>query len=348
MRKNNYFYITLLIIILAINTGCGGGSGTSGGGDYSSFGQITIPTSSPSIEPSASPSESPTTSPSPSPSPSVSVSPSPSPSPSTSPTINPGPGPGPNPSPNPSSSPLYELTKTIIVDSPGYIAYGNNEYAVINTGNNTITIISTEGTIVRTITDVLFTNLMSIASNGVQWFIQNGNNIYRFDIDWTNGDTIKDKKSLDANSLFLPFVNAASLEAMDTSGIPQGFSPQSLADINNPTCIAIDKLNNVYITYNHGVRKSTIANKNIVYFGKQGSGNCEFLFPTGIHVDDAGYVYVVDSGNNRIQILKPDGTFYTKISIDGKPVGIVLDNNGNLCITISANNKILIYKKITL
>ena len=34
-----------------------------------------------------------------------------------------------------------------------------------------------------------------------------------------------------------------------------------------------------------------------------------FLFPRGVAVDDQGYIIVGDSGNNRIQVFEPDGTF---------------------------------------
>ena len=38
----------------------------------------------------------------------------------------------------------------------------------------------------------------------------------------------------------------------------------------------------------------------------------QFLNPSGIYVDGSGNVYVVDSGNNRIQEFSSDGTFITK------------------------------------
>nr|WP_269438171.1 6-bladed beta-propeller [Phosphitispora fastidiosa] len=37
-------------------------------------------------------------------------------------------------------------------------------------------------------------------------------------------------------------------------------------------------------------------------FGQPGSGDGEFVYPVGIHVDDSGKIYIADWGNNRIQV----------------------------------------------
>lgn len=41
----------------------------------------------------------------------------------------------------------------------------------------------------------------------------------------------------------------------------------------------------------------------------EGSGDGQFKFPRGVAVDENGFIIVGDSGNNRIQIFNPDGTF---------------------------------------
>lgn len=45
-----------------------------------------------------------------------------------------------------------------------------------------------------------------------------------------------------------------------------------------------------------------------------GSGDGQFKFPRGVAVDENGFIIVGDSGNNRIQIFNPDGTFL-KVSL---------------------------------
>jgi len=46
--------------------------------------------------------------------------------------------------------------------------------------------------------------------------------------------------------------------------------------------------------------------------GSAGNGNLEFSNPSGLTVDTAEYIYVSDTGNNRIQILDKDGNFLGK------------------------------------
>lgn len=41
----------------------------------------------------------------------------------------------------------------------------------------------------------------------------------------------------------------------------------------------------------------------------EGTDEGQFKFPRGIAVDDQGYIIVGDSGNNRVQIFNPDGSF---------------------------------------
>ncbi len=49
----------------------------------------------------------------------------------------------------------------------------------------------------------------------------------------------------------------------------------------------------------------------VASFGSTGSGNGQFNDPRGITVDTAGNVLVVDSGNNRVQVLGFDGSQFT-------------------------------------
>ncbi|MCX7805379.1 MAG: SMP-30/gluconolactonase/LRE family protein [Planctomycetota bacterium] len=54
------------------------------------------------------------------------------------------------------------------------------------------------------------------------------------------------------------------------------------------------------------------------FLGKEaeaGSDNAHFRNPLGVACDAEGRIYVADSGNNRIQIFKPDGTFLATLPV---------------------------------
>ena len=75
-----------------------------------------------------------------------------------------------------------------------------------------------------------------------------------------------------------------------------------------PACISFDKDDNFYITEidNDRIQVFDKNEKHITMFGKGGAGNGEFKNLHGIKVDKTtGWIYVADSGNNRIQVFKP-------------------------------------------
>ncbi len=99
--------------------------------------------------------------------------------------------------------------------------------------------------------------------------------------------------------------------------------PAPFAQLNNPQGVAVDSAGNVYIadTTNNRIRKvvpssdgdpthaiiTTIAgNGRPGYSGDGGPAtSAQLQFPRGVAVDSAGNVYIADSGNNVIRVLKP-------------------------------------------
>jgi len=84
-------------------------------------------------------------------------------------------------------------------------------------------------------------------------------------------------------------------------------------------------------------------------WGSQGTGEGQFVNPLAIAVDSTGNaIYVVDSGNNRIQEFDNNGTFITQWGSIGisngqfnNPSGIAVDSNtGNVFVIDSGNNRI--------
>ncbi|MGC9435944.1 MAG: SMP-30/gluconolactonase/LRE family protein [Methanomicrobiales archaeon] len=82
-------------------------------------------------------------------------------------------------------------------------------------------------------------------------------------------------------------------------------------------------------------------------WGSSGTGEGQFDYPRGIAIDDAGYVYVTDSWNNRVQKFTSDGDFVTRWGSAGSesgefsdPGGIAADGDGYVCVADTGNHRI--------
>ncbi len=74
--------------------------------------------------------------------------------------------------------------------------------------------------------------------------------------------------------------------------------------------------------------------------GLSGAGNGEFTNPVGVAVDALGNVWVVDTGNHRIEELGPDGSYVRQVGSAGaqggqfeSPSYITIDANGDLWVS---------------
>jgi sugar lactone lactonase YvrE len=141
------------------------------------------------------------------------------------------------------------------------------------------------------------------------------------------------------------------------------------ARFNYPHALAVDRNGNVYVAdeYNYTIRKitngtvvTTLAGNAGRYGSRDGTGDsAQFLYPSGVAVDESGNVYVADSGNSTIRKITSDGEVMTLAgsarqsgSTDGTgsearfnyPIGMAVDGNGNVYVTDSGNKTI---RKIT-
>lgn len=78
-------------------------------------------------------------------------------------------------------------------------------------------------------------------------------------------------------------------------------------------------------------------------FGKRGSGNGEFNFPRDLAVGKDGRLYIVDSGNFRVQVFDRDGKFLKSFGNVGRQIGqfarpkeIATDPAGNVYVVDTA------------
>lgn len=132
-----------------------------------------------------------------------------------------------------------------------------------------------------------------------------------------------------------------------------------------PSGVCVDPNGNVYVAdfNNHKIRKitpagvvTTVAGSVLGYLDGTGT-SAKFNNPTGVAVDNAGNLFVADSGNNRIRKITPGGIVSTFAgstggSADGLgtaanfslPYGLCFDNAGNIYVADEGNNRI---RKIT-
>jgi trimeric autotransporter adhesin len=135
-----------------------------------------------------------------------------------------------------------------------------------------------------------------------------------------------------------------------TAGYSGDNGPATGAQLDQPSCVAVDAAGNLYIadTLNYRIREvsggviTTVAGNGIYGFsGDNGPAtNAEFDYPYGIAVDSAGNLYFADVGNMRIRKVS-NGVITTVATTEGLyPGGVAVDSAGNLYIADTGNNLI--------
>lgn len=179
------------------------------------------------------------------------------------------------------------------------------------------------------------------------------------------------KKSLLIVGLALPCLaqaqNISTIGGSGTGGFSGDGAAATAAKLNGPSGVAVDLAGNVYVAdaYNHRVRKiaktgtiSTIAGKGTAGFsGNDGAATAaELKNPTGVAVDNAGNVYVLDFGNNCIRKITTSGNIVAYagdgalgFAGDGgaataaklyQPAGMYMDAANNLFIADGFNHRV--------
>ena len=156
----------------------------------------------------------------------------------------------------------------------------------------------------------------------------------------------------------------------------QGNGKANALPMWNPFDVAVDAQGNVYIadTNDNIIQKvDTSGNITVVagvskpcYAGRCGDGGlatkARLNAPQGVLLDGKGNIYIADTGDNRVRVVKPNGNIYpfagnfatscsggTQSCGDGglavkaslsAPEGLALDNKGNVYIADSGDNRV--------
>ena len=125
-----------------------------------------------------------------------------------------------------------------------------------------------------------------------------------------------------------------------------GSHGDSNSQFEEPTGIAIDSSNNVYISdmdfenccnpLHHTVQKFTNNGSFITKWG----GNGAFVNPMGIVIDSSGNVYVADQVHQRIAKFTNNGTFIADWSSQINPTDIAIDSSDNVYVTEMFDSRI--------
>lgn len=115
----------------------------------------------------------------------------------------------------------------------------------------------------------------------------------------------------------------------------------SAASFDHETPAGDDRLLVVVAVY-----KDTAGIASLV-FGSNGTGEGEFTSPSCVAIDSDGYIYVTDTGNNRVQKFTSAGVFVLEWGSAGagngeldSPQGIAVSSDGTIYVADTDNNRI--------
>jgi tripartite motif-containing protein 71 len=128
-------------------------------------------------------------------------------------------------------------------------------------------------------------------------------------------------------------------------------------EYSSPSGVAVDRSGVVFIadSGNHRVQKTNawtnamtdLSGNFLGQFGRAGKAEGEFESPSDVVLDAEGNLYVVDSGNARVQKVTQDGKFLATWGKPGsgpgeldRPLCIALGPDGSVYVTDSGNNRV--------
>ncbi|PCH69110.1 MAG: hypothetical protein COC01_02140 [Bacteroidetes bacterium] len=178
-------------------------------------------------------------------------------------------------------------------------------------------------------------------------------------------------------NIYIADASNQRIRLIDTSGVIstiagtgiQGSSgnggPATSAQLNFPKDVHVDPTGNIYIVARNSHRILLIDSAGIItkivglssgFTGDGGQATSATLsYPTGVHVDATGNIYIADKNNLRIRLIDTSGIINTiaggssnlpddggpaNLAQLGKPTGVHIDETGNIYIVDQLNHRI--------
>ena len=114
----------------------------------------------------------------------------------------------------------------------------------------------------------------------------------------------------------------------------------------HPSGVAVDDVDNIYVSSQHKLQKFTSSGELIKCVGRRGSKEGEFNDPCGVTIHN-NQVYVCDAENHRIQVFELDLNFIRFIGLQGvrrgkfdRPLDVAFDTAGNMYVAEFGNKRL--------
>ena len=154
-------------------------------------------------------------------------------------------------------------------------------------------------------------------------------------------------------TFFCLFVKADLLQSAEIEKTPAMPLFTMEAGFLMPSDVAVGKKGRIYILDGTHGQVKVFNNQGILLFafGSKGQGKEQLLNPLGLDIDDAGTVYVADSGNHRVQIFDYNGRWVNTFSLQKQkahkppdPTDVAVNSALNRCYVVdNDNHRVLIY-----
>jgi predicted membrane-bound mannosyltransferase/sugar lactone lactonase YvrE len=140
----------------------------------------------------------------------------------------------------------------------------------------------------------------------------------------------------------------------------QGIAAQDGAFFERPHSVAVDTDGSIFVvdTWNYKIRAFSPDFEYVTSWGQPTTAGFDarteplsgFWGPRDIVINAQGHIYVADTGNKRIRVYEPDGTFVRDIGSGGsgegqlnEPAGIALHPDGRLYIADTWNRRVSVF-----